>query len=106
MRLIDADRAAKDIMGYFERNDLSYMSEQELEYVKSIVSKFTEILADENCTPTIDAQLVKHGKWETISGSSNVFCSECGAAAEKYLANRYKGCPFCLCIMEGGTDDA
>lgn len=104
MRLIDADRTAADIMGYFERNDLSSMSEQELEYVKCIVSKFTEILTDENCTPTIDAQPVKHGKWQkkNLHGYPAVRCSECGVHYEY----EYKFCPYCGAYMRGGTDDA
>lgn len=66
--------------------------------------------------PTIDAKPVRHGRWETIDSSfAHVYCSECGAAADKYLAKRYKGCPFCLCVMDvtdtnvgnnGGADNA
>lgn len=57
--------------------------------------------------PTIDAQPVRHGRWEKIPGMDNtVFCSECLAAANKELAMRYKGCPFCLERMDGGDDDA
>lgn len=51
--------------------------------------------------PTIEAKPVRYGRWETINPLySNVYCSECGAASDKYLAKRYKGCPFCLCVMD------
>ena len=52
----------------------------------------------------VDAEMscsVRHGRWETIDPSfAHVYCSECGAAADKHLAKRYKGCPFCLCVMD------
>jgi hypothetical protein len=56
--------------------------------------------------PTIEAEPVRHGHFENIPGMNNtVFCSECGAAADKYLAKQYKGCPFCLCVMSvAGTN--
>ena len=54
--------------------------------------------------PTIEPE-VRYGRWETINPLySNVYCSECGAAADKYLAKRYKGCPFCLCVIDS-TDN-
>lgn len=56
--------------------------------------------------PTIEPE-VRHGRWETIDPSfSSVYCSECGAAADKYLAKRYKGCPFCLCVMSATDTNA
>jgi hypothetical protein len=56
--------------------------------------------------PTIELE-VRHGRWETIDPSfSSVYCSECGAAADKYLAKRYKGCPFCLCVMSATDTNA
>lgn len=53
-----------------------------------------------NELPTVEAEPVRCGRWENIPEMNNtVFCSECGAAADKYLAKSYKGCPFCLCVM-------
>lgn len=55
--------------------------------------------------PTIEPE-VRHGHWENIPGMNNtVFCSECLAAANKELAMKYKGCPFCLAQMDGGDDN-
>ena len=55
--------------------------------------------------PTIEPE-VRHGHWEKIPGMDNtVFCSECLAAANKELAMRYKGCPFCLARMNGGSEN-
>lgn len=55
--------------------------------------------------PTIEPE-VRNGHWEDIPGMNNtVFCSECLAAANKELAMKYKGCPFCLARMDGGADN-
>lgn len=52
--------------------------------------------------PEIEAEPVRHGHWKNIPGMNNtVFCSECLAAANKELAMKYKGCPFCLARMDG-----
>lgn len=60
-----------------------------------------EMLDEIEALPTIEAEPVRHGHWETINPLyANVYCSECGAAADKYLAKSYKGCPFCLCVMD------
>lgn len=48
----------------------------------------------------------RRGHWENIPGMDNtVFCSECLAAANKELAMKYKGCPFCLARIDGGADN-
>ena len=73
-----------------------------------------ECKGDESCAilcwindmPTIEPE-ARHGRWESIPGMNNtVFCSECLAAANKELAMKYKGCPFCLARMDGGDQDA
>lgn len=46
--------------------------------------------------PTIEAEPIKYGRWKDIPGMERtVFCSECLAAANKELANKYICCPFC-----------
>ncbi|MBP0976094.1 MAG: hypothetical protein J6Z40_09360 [Oscillospiraceae bacterium] len=55
---------------------------------------------------TVEAEPVRHGRWKNIPGMNNtVFCSECLMAANKELAMKYKGCPFCLARMDGGAED-
>lgn len=63
-----------------------------------------ECKGDESCAilcwindmPTIEAEPIKYGRWEDIPGMERtVFCSECLAAANKELANKYICCPFC-----------
>jgi hypothetical protein len=57
--------------------------------------------------PVVEAKPVKHGRWETINPIyANVYCSECGAASDKHLAKRYKGCPYCLCVMDATDTNA
>lgn len=70
-----------------------------------ILSKIKQIGKELAEQPTIE-QKVRHGHWENIPGMNNtVFCSECLAAANKDLAMKYKGCPFCLARMDGGADN-
>lgn len=83
MRLIDADALKKDL--------------SELNYDMALRIVDTQ--------PTIKPE-VRHGRWEKIPGMNNtVFCSECLAAANKELAMKYKGCPFCLARMDGGGEN-
>lgn len=110
VRLIDANAAADEIMRGVE----THADEIGIGAVAILIA-FARALRDETDFPTIDAEPVRHGRWETINQLyANVYCSECGAAADKYLAKRYKGCPFCLCVMDatdtnvggkGGTDN-
>lgn len=84
MRMIDADALKKDLAEFNYDMALRIVDTQ----------------------PTIEPE-VRYGHWENIPGMNNtVFCSECLAAANKELAMRYKGCPFCLARMDGGADDA
>lgn len=101
MRLIDADAAADKIMREIE----THADEIGIGAVTILIA-FARALRDENDFPTIEPE-VRHGHWENIPGMNNtVFCSECLAAANKELAMKYKGCPFCLAQMDGGADNA
>lgn len=69
----------------------------------SAICRAINIAIDALRQPTIEPE-VRHGHWEDIPGMNNtVFCSECLAAANKELAMKYKGCPFCLARMDGGA---
>ena len=72
--------------------------DREVELVKAVIHRCCEEIDKQ---PTIEAEPVRHGRWENIDQSfAHVYCSECGAASDKHLVKRYKGCPFCLCIMD------
>ena len=56
-----------------------------------------------NCAPTIEAEPVRHGRWEncfTQDGERAGFCSECHAIR---FIDPY--CPNCGAKMRGGTDE-
>lgn len=100
MRLIDAD-ALKDHLKTLEANSNNSHYKKAMQ---DMVDDFFSQIID--AQPTVDAEQVRYGHWEKIPGMDNtVFCSECLAAANKELAMRYKGCPFCLARMNGGSED-
>lgn len=93
MRLIDADAFTEQYGNYYAEEG---PSEGFIGTVGDLIAKQT----------TIEPE-VRRGHWEDIPGMDNtVFCSECLAAANKKLAMRYKGCPFCLAVMNEGADNA
>lgn len=53
----------------------------------------------------VDAVEVKHGRWEVIEASDELYsCSACGEwqfIPEEHFAY----CPYCGAKMDGGTDD-
>lgn len=92
MRMIDADALKAKLK--IDTNTATYS-----DYCNGYCDARQVDLDTIDAAPTIEPE-VRHGRWETIDPSfSSVYCSECGAATDKYLAKRYKGCPFCLCVM-------
>jgi len=98
MRLIDADALKAKLK--IDTNTATYS-----DYCNGYCDARHVDLDAIDAAPTIEPG-VRHGRWWNIPGMNNtVFCSECGSAADKYLAKRYKGCPFCLCVMSAtGTN--
>lgn len=78
MRLIDADRLKRQVEGR------SWRAKE----------KFIELIDN---APTIEAEPVKHGRWEWIGGYGYQYrCSECIMCAER----RTKYCPNCGAKMD------
>ena len=50
------------------------------------------------CAPTINAELVRHGKWDSDMGG--VWCSVCG----EYSEGKYTYCPNCGAKMEDDNE--
>ena len=48
-------------------------------------------------TPTIDAELVIHGRWEIVDFAGNMRCSACG----QIMDTDYNYCPNCGAKMDG-----
>ena len=86
MRLVDID-AIKLPEGFFEKVDN--------------VPKFYDWL---NSFPPIEAEPVRHGRWEDnphkMMGECPC-CSECGS----FNPIKYRYCPNCGAKMDGGKDD-
>lgn len=94
VRTVDAN-ALKDKIGSIKLRVKNH------EMMSGLVEMKAAVLREIENAPTIDAEPVRHGHWENIPGMNNtVFCSECLAAANKELAMKYKGCPFCLARMD------
>lgn len=88
MRLIDADTLkASYIITSTTTNSLSHL------YVS---------LEDINNAPTVDAILVRLGRWKQIKAYPDIiFCSECGEPFERSnLTNIWNYCPNCGARME------
>ena len=82
MRLIDADKLWKDITTNIE----------ECDDILEIIEK----------QPTIDAEPVRHGRWEYIGGYGYQHrCSKCFMCA----GYRTNYCPNCGTLMDKGADN-
>lgn len=81
MRLIDADALPKLII---------YQPSDE---VKEIINVFTRAIAE---APTIDAEPIRHGKWNIVEGMPTQ-CSLCGYYVKQ---KTYKYCPYCGARMD------
>ena len=92
MRLIDAD-ALKKLVKQF-RNDAPQSSVRK--YVCDVI---LSMLGDENQTPTIEAEPVRHGRWvdaEDDGGGTLWHCSKCRKPVKTFcLPPNYDYCPHC-----------
>lgn len=110
-RLIDAN-ALKQMFDEREADDIEL-------YGCHIVECFPADDAKEivDKAPTVDAVPVVHGHWEDGWGEDyygniaykSIDCSNCNEIFKtddrEYWKNRFKVCPFCGAIMDGGNED-
>ena len=98
MRLIDADKLYDDIVQYRDENMLGGGN-----------LLVDDILEDINLSPTVDAEPVRHGKWERTditeeSGWALYRCSCCNWHTTYYYSfsasPTYNFCPNCGAKME------
>ena len=103
VRLIDANAAADKIMREAENHcdDLNIIG-------IALIVCFARMLRDENDFPTIEAEPVRHGRWNYRHEDDWCYCTACGTDAEgsdgECLLTDY--CPHCGARMdERGADN-
>ena len=88
-RLIDADELKKLVMCQFDMQDLY------------LPSHFFALIDD---APTVDVQVVNHGKWTKSDYPKMLVCSVCRDAyvEDDWLkSNKWQYCPHCGAKMDG-----
>lgn len=106
MRLIDADATEKEIA--FVRSLITSESEWLNGYISGLGAAIVAVVD----APTIEAEPVKHGRWEHIVdfGAGNCYgsCSNCHtdhkAQNRTFLISSYRYCRWCGAKMDGGAD--
>lgn len=110
MRLIDADALINDIMTEYGV-DPYYFAGTDIDGIRAFAnSLIIERIASQ---PTVDAEPVRHGRWEyhsnpNIRGGMNpedAYCSCCGYHVDTTTVNYddYNYCPNCGAKMDGGA---
>lgn len=99
MRLIDAHSLIMPIALYMTEN--AYLNDTALDVLK-MVAKWVET------EPTIEAEPVRHGRWEAYPDDAHMKCSACGMEYLKENMPKVVGyCPNpnCGAKMDGGAED-
>lgn len=95
MRLIDADGLSENI--YY---NVSATYEEALAAKEDCLCMIEE-------SPTIDAVLLVHGRWETTSDRpDSLICSVCKCGFDMWKHDPLNFCPNCGSKMDGGKNDA
>lgn len=95
MRLIDADKL-EDVLA---KHQTHYYGDSD--YYEGISQGFNLAIYDVKETPTIEAEPVRHGKWNR-NNIVYMECSECGWLYEYYLGleEEWNYCPHCGAKMD------
>lgn len=82
----------------------------EREHWEGVYGSFVEMALFLKAQPTVDAELVKHGRWLKggyVCGETEWICSICGKTEWRTNCNRMKYCMFCGAKMDlKEVDDA
>lgn len=113
MRLIEADALDKDYRIQFERvyksvrdsvKPSDYFIERKAAYDKELIRLEMEAFCEFiQSRPTIDAEPVRHGRWEEYEIPHIICCSECDWGTGVDERSNY--CPNCGAKMDGGNND-
>lgn len=111
-RLIDANALKSQITRYHTSLTPRYIS-------KLVDAEIGDIIDIIDEAPTVDAVEVVHAHWEdgcAIHNGKEVYksidCSHCEevfkieSETREYWKARFKVCPFCGAVMDGGNEDA
>lgn len=111
MRLIDADELRKMLVNHKKTQARGHFGP----YMEGIYCGFNKSLYDIETAPTIDAEIVRHGRWSEHfkrTCSTMFDCSVCGGIAYDVQKNKkqpkhctYRYCPNCGAKMDGGADN-
>lgn len=97
MRLIDADALKKTLEDMCSASNNIKQRRAEDIMLHNI---FPQIIDDE---PTVDAQPVKHGRWERRM-TKIYACSECTNEVTDRQRKNYSFCPYCGVLMDGDNN--
>ena len=102
MRLIDADALIHVLVSLKE----DYKKEGSF-YRAKAVACLIKILQHKDISPTIEAEPVRHGRWEFYPDSAHIRCTCCKMEFDKTkITFTTKRCPNCGAKMDGGSKDA
>lgn len=112
MKLIDADKY-RDSLEESWKKCHEWHDEADTEEIRIRAEQaeitFMECILRLKDQPTVDAQPVRHGKWDYVTVVDEGFwrCSNCGTPSEALGARKlYKYCPFCGAKMDAEQEKA
>ncbi len=100
MTLIDADKLKEQISVAINSMIEGDETEEELKLLGLIKATLDAAVA---LAPTVEAEPVRHGKWDENAVPFCNVCQECGAAVERHCVKRngsLKRCPNCGAYMD------
>lgn len=102
MRLIEADAVYKILESCEIKKDTygSLLNDWDQGYNCGIERAESEI----ECAPTVEAEPVRHGKWNETNFMKVRECSCCHAQWGMYSIEEFDYCPSCGARMDGGTN--
>lgn len=109
MRLIDADKAERDIEELRKSHwfNSPYLTKERKIGLSEAFDMIQGVCIKH--APTVDAEPIRHGMWKYVTVVDEGFwrCSSCGTPSEASGAKvLYKYCPFCGAKMDGDKNDS
>lgn len=106
MRLIDADKLKEyidDCECCKKCDKIGFMCNDDCELPDFLTPQWERVLNEQ---PTVDAQLVRHGKWINFEhGDDKYYCDKCQTIWESKQIKNMHYCPTCGAKMEAEQDE-